>query len=367
LDRQRVIVRTSILGIAANLLLAGFKAAVGLLSHSIAIVLDAVNNLTDALSSVVTIIGARIAGKKPDKQHPFGHGRAEYISSTVIAVIILYAGITSLVESVKKILHPEVPDYSAAGLVIVSAAILVKVFLSVYVKRTGKAVRSEALIASGEDARNDVLIAAATLVAAVVFLLWKVRLEAWLGAIISLFILKSGVGILRSAFSLILGERIDGELSRAVKQTVSEMPGVQGAYDLILHSYGPDLLMGSIHIEVADSMTAAELDQLERDIVDRVADAHGVVLTGISIYSVNTADDAVARAREDIRRRVMSRPHVLQMHGFHMHDDEIRFDVVIGFEAEDRKALFADICREIRAAYPEHRVYITLDSDVSDS
>ncbi len=366
MNRNRVIIRTSVLGILANLLLAGFKAGVGLLSHSIAIVLDAVNNLTDALSSVITIVGTRLAGKKPDKQHPYGHGRTEYITSTVIAVIILYAGVSSLVESVRKILTPETPSYSLWGLIIVGAAILVKVFLSVYVKRTGKAVRSEALIASGEDARNDVLIAAATLLAAIVFLLWGLNLEAWLGAVISLFILKSGFDILRSAFSLILGERIDSELAKAVKATVTSFPEVQGAYDLILHSYGPELLMGSVHIEVPDNMTAADLDQLERDIVDKVAEAHGVILTGISIYSVNTADDAVARAREDIRRRVMARGHVLQMHGFHMHDDEIRFDLVIGFEAPDRRALFDEICTEIRAAYPDYHVYITMDSDVSD-
>ena len=366
MNRSRVIVRTSVLGILANLLLAGFKAAVGLLSSSIAILLDAVNNLTDALSSVITIIGTRLAGKKPDRKHPYGHGRTEYITSTLIAVIILYAGFSSLTESVKKLLTPQTPDYSVWGLLVVAAAVLVKLFLSIYVKRTGQAVRSEALIASGEDARNDVLISAATLAAAGIFLLWGLNLEAWLGAVISIFILKSGIDILRSAFSLILGERVDAELAQAVKQTVSSFPEVQGAYDLILHSYGPDMQMGSIHIEVPDSLRAADLDQLERDITDRVAETHGVILTGISIYSVNTSDDAVARAREDIRRRVMAHDHVLQMHGFHMHDSEIRFDLVIGFEAKDRRAIYEEICQEIRAAYPAYQIYITMDSDVSD-
>lgn len=365
-DRAKVIVRTSVLGILANLLLAGLKALVGLLAGSIAIVLDAVNNLSDALSSVITIIGTKLAGKRPDRQHPYGHGRTEYITATIIAVIILYAGLSSLAESVRKILHPEAPQYELWGLLIIAAAVGVKIFLSVYVKRTGKAVRSEALIASGEDARNDVLIASATLAAAGVFLLWGLNLEAWLAAAISLFILKSGIDILRGAFSRILGERVDSELAKAVKAAVLSFPEVQGAYDLILHSYGPDLLMGSIHIEVPESMIAADLDQLERDITDRVAEEQGVILTGISIYSVNTSDDAVARAREDIRRRVMSHAHVLQLHGFHMHDDEIRFDVVIGFEAPDRRALFTEICDEVRAAYPDYHVYITMDSDVSD-
>ena len=366
MDRKKIIVRTSLIGIAANLLLAGFKAAVGLLSHSIAIVLDAVNNLSDALSSVITIIGAKLAGKKPDRKHPYGHGRTEYITATLIAVIILYAGVSSLVESVKKIIRPETPDYGPAALIVVGAAVAVKLLLGRFVMKQGKQAKSAALIASGQDARNDAVISAATLAAAAVYLLWHISLEAWLAALISLYILKSGFDMLRQTLSRILGERIDAELSQRVKQTVMAVPGVIGAYDLLLHSYGPELLMGSVHIEVADTMSAAALDQLERDITDKVAAETGVILTGISLYSVNTTDDLVARAREDIRRRVMSRDHVLQMHGFHMHDDEIRFDVVIGFDAEDRRALFEDICKEIKEAYPSYHVYITMDSDVSD-
>ena len=366
MNREKVIVRTSVLGILANLLLAGFKAVVGLLSNSIAVVLDAVNNLSDALSSVITIIGTKLAGRKPDKKHPYGHGRTEYITATIIAVIVLYAGITSLVESVKKIIHPEQPDYGTAALVIISVAVVVKLALSFYVKKTGKAVNSDSLIASGEDARNDAVISAATLVAAVIFLLTKVSLEAWLGAVISLVILKSGFDMLRQTLSRILGERVDSALSLGIKKTVAEFPQVSGAYDLILHSYGPDMLMGSIHIEVPDTMTAADLDQLERDITDKVAEKHGVILTGISIYSVNTTDDEIARVREDIRRRVMSHEHILQLHGFHMHDDEIRFDLVVGFEAPDRKALFAAVCEEIKAAYPDYQIYIAMDSDMSD-
>ena len=366
MKREKVIVRTSILGIVANLLLAGFKAFVGLLSNSIAVVLDAVNNLSDALSSVITIIGTKLAGKKPDKKHPYGHGRTEYITATIIAAIVLYAGITSLVESVKKILHPEKPDYSTVAIVIIAVAVAVKLALGFYVKKTGKAVNSDALIASGEDARNDAVISAATLVAAGIFLIFGVSLEAWLGAIISLVILKSGYEMLRQTLSRILGERVESELSLGIKKTVAEFPQVSGAYDLILHSYGPDMLMGSAHIEVPDTMTAAALDQLERDITDKVVEEHHVYLTGISIYSVNTTDDEIARVREDIRRRVMSHEHILQMHGFHMHDDEIRFDLVIGFEAPDRKELYTRICEDIRSAYPNYRIFIAMDSDMSD-
>ena len=163
MDRDKIIVRTSIIGIAANLLLAGFKAAVGILANSISIVLDAVNNLSDALSSVITIIGTKLAGKAPDKKHPMGYGRIEYLSAMIISMIVLYAGITSLVESVKKIIHPEKAEYTGVTLLIVAAAVVVKLLLGRHVKATGQKVNSGSLIASGEDARLDAVISASTL------------------------------------------------------------------------------------------------------------------------------------------------------------------------------------------------------------
>ena len=161
-NREKIIVRTSILGILANVVLAGFKAIIGIFSHSIAILLDSVNNLTDALSSVITIVGTKLAGKPADRQHPFGHGRAEYLSALVISVIILYVGITSLVESVKKILEPQIPDYTSHTFIIVGAAVIVKISLGLFVKSTGKRVNSDSLVASGQDALMDSVISIST-------------------------------------------------------------------------------------------------------------------------------------------------------------------------------------------------------------
>ena len=262
LSRDRIIVRTSITGIAANVLLAAFKAVVGAISGSIAIVLDAVNNISDAASSLITIIGTKLASREPDKKHPFGYGRVEYLSAMIISVIVLYAGITSLVESVKKIIEPETPDYSAVTLIIVAAAVLVKIFLGRYVKKTGERVNSDSLINSGKDAVLDSVISASTLVAAVIFLLTGLSLEAWLGAVISVIIIKSGIEMLRETLSEILGERADISLAKEIKKTVLSFPEVSGAYDLVLHNYGPDNYNGSIHIEVPDTLSAAELDEL---------------------------------------------------------------------------------------------------------
>ena len=266
ISREKTIVKTSIIGIVANVFLAAFKAVIGLMANSIAIVLDAVNNISDAGSSLITIVGTKLAAREPDKKHPFGYGRIEYLSAMIISVIVLYAGITSLVESVKQILHPETPDYNAVSLIIVAVAVVVKILLGRHVKKIGEKVNSDSLINSGKDATLDSVISASTLLAAGIFLLFHVSLEAWLGAIISLVIIKSGIEMLRETISQILGERNDAELARSIRKTVTSFPDVRGAYDLVLNNYGPDTWSGSIHIEVPDTYSADQLDQLIREI-----------------------------------------------------------------------------------------------------
>ena len=206
-NREKVIVQTSIIGILANLFLAGFKAGVGLLSNSISITLDAVNNLTDALSSVITIVGTRL-------EHPLGHGRIEYLTASVISLLVLYAGFTSLIESGKKILHPEEPSYSMISLVIIFVAVLVKFFLSRFVKRRGEKVNSQNLIASGEDAGNDAILSLSVFLSALFFRFTGISLEAYVGVVISFFILKAGWELLQETLSQILGARADSNLKK---------------------------------------------------------------------------------------------------------------------------------------------------------
>ena len=368
MQRDQVIVRTSVIGILANLFLSGFKAVVGLVSGSIAIVLDAVNNLSDALSSVITIIGTKLAGRRPDREHPYGHGRIEYLSAIGISVIVLYAGVTSLIASVQKIISPTRPEYAAPGLIIVAVAVLVKLLLGRYVQSVGEKVNSHALVDSGKDATLDAVISASTLAAALIFLATGVSLEAWLGAVISLVIIKSGIGMLGESLSEILGERADPALTRAIKDTVCEFPQVHGAYDLVVHNYGPRTMIGSLHIEVDDTLTAGELDALERDITQAVLKRHQVILTGIGVYARNTHDDAVARLFGDVRRTVMGREYVLQMHGFFADPESklILFDVIVYYAAPDAEAVRDDIVKDLRALYPDHQIEVTLDKDISD-
>lgn len=366
-ERNQVIVRTSVIGIAANVLLAVFKAIVGAASGSIAIVLDAVNNLSDAASSLITIVGTRLAGKQPDKKHPFGYGRIEYLTAVIISVIVLYAGITSLESSVKGILHPETPSYTAVSLVIVAAAVVVKILLGTYVKKTGEKVNSGSLIASGEDARMDAVISASTLAAAAVFLLSGLSLEAWLGAVISVIIIKSGIEMLRDTLSRILGQRADAALVKDIKKTCCTFPNVYGAYDLVIHDYGPDRYLGSIHLEVPDYLSAEELDVLERKVAMQILKQYNVLLTGIGIYARNTRDNAEAKLYQEVRRIVTSHDAVLQMHGFYadLQEKTMRFDVVISFGCTDRRGEYTKILDEVRAAFPDYRVDAALDADLS--
>ncbi len=368
MERDKKIIQTSIIGIGANVLLAAFKAVIGLASNSVAIVLDAVNNLSDAMSSLITIIGTKLAAKEPDRAHPLGYGRIEYLSAMIIAAIVLYAGITALVESVKKIIDPATPDYSTVALIIVAAAVLVKILLGRYVKSVGEKVNSDSLIASGKDALFDAILSFSTLVAAVIYIVWHVRLEAWLGAIIALFIIKAGLEMLRDTISEILGERTGAETASAIRKTIRSFPEVKGVYDLILHNYGPDRLVGSVHIEVPEDMTARQLDELQRRITAKVLEEHGIPLTGISVYSVNTHDPQAMQVRQQITSMALNEPYILQVHGFYMEEEpaSLRFDIVVDFDAPDKKAVCQKLTDKVKEAYPGYDVKITLDYDLAD-
>ena len=368
-EREKIIVRTSIIGIAANVLLAVFKAVIGFMSNSIAIVMDAVNNISDAGSSLITIIGTKLAGREPDKKHPFGYGRIEYMSAMIISFIVLYAGITSLIESVKKIIDPDTPDYSVTSLIIVGVAVLVKIALGRYVKAVGKKVNSASLVNSGEDATLDSVISASTLVAAVIFIIFHISLEAWLGAVISLVIIKAGFEMLKETVSQILGERNDPDLTGSIKKTVAGFPGVQGAYDLVLNNYGPDSWNGSVHIEVPDTYSAEQLDRLIRSIQEKVYEEYNVVLTAIGVYSVNTKDEDIIKVKKQIQEIVLSHQHILQMHGFNMDKEEksIRFDIVVSFNAENRRDVYRDVIEDVQKNYPDYQIKIAMDTDFSEA
>lgn len=366
MNRDQVIIRTSVIGILANLLLVAFKVFVGIVSNSIAVILDAVNNLSDALSSIITIVGTKLSGKLPDKQHPLGYGRIEYLSAMIVSGIVLYAGITSAVESVKKIIHPEKPDYSTVSLVIIAVAVVVKVLLGRYVKAQGKKVNSGSLVASGSDAMNDAILSGSVLACAILFKLTGLSLEPFVGLVISVFIIKSGIEMMRETLDQILGMRADKEVTDKIKAILTEEPQVHGAYDLILHNYGPDRDLASVHIELPDTMTVREVDRLTRQLEAKVYRETGVILTGVGLYSYNTGNDEAARIQNDVREKVLAHDWAVQFHGFYVDTEarQMQFDVVMSFDIQPKEGLKI-LHEEIQRAYPGYSIAIAPDVDVS--
>ena len=367
--RDRVIVRTSLIGILTNLLLSGFKVTVGILSSSVAVINDAINNLTDAISSVVTIIGTKVAGKAPDRKHPLGHGRVEYLTAMIVAVIVGYAGITALVESIKKIITPEEPSYSTVSFIILGVAVAVKIGLGLYTRAVGKKVHSEALEGSGKDALSDAILSGSTIVSAVIYTVWGLSLEAYLGVIISFFIIRTAFQLLRSTVSEILGERAEHAYTLSVRDAAASVPGVLGVYDLILNNYGPDKYIVSMHIEVDHSATAREIDRMIRGIEGNVYRETGAIVGGVSIYSVGDESEEAASMRRTAEELVTAQEHALQMHAFRVEEEQklVRFDIVVDFETKDRAAVVAEVRREMEERYPDYHFLVLLDADLSDT
>lgn len=366
-DRDKVIIHTSIIGIMTNVFLSAFKAVIGIISNSIAVTLDAVNNLSDAISSIITIVGTKLAGKLPDKKHPLGYGRIEYLSAMIVSGIVLYAGITSAVESIKKIIHPEKPEYKIISLIIIAVAVLVKIILGKYVKKKGEQVNSGSLVASGSDAMFDAVLSGSVLISAIIYMISGLSLEAFVGVIISAFIIKAGIEMMIETLNEIIGIRADKEKTDKIKALLSEDDEVRGAYDLIMYNFGPDTDFASVHLELPDTMKAREIDKLTRRLEKKVYKETGVVLAAVGVYSYNTGNDEAADIQNDVRERVMAHDWAVQFHGFYVNIEakEMTFDIVMSFDIRPKEGIDI-IYSELKAAYPDYEIQIAPDVDITD-
>ena len=367
MNREKKIIQTSVIGILGNLLLVAGKAIVGFIAGSISIILDAVNNLSDALSSVITIIGTKLSTKKPDKKHPYGHGRIEYLTSLIIAVIILIAGGTAIYESIQSLINKTVAVYTDISLIIISVAILVKIALGLYYRRVAKQVNSDALAGSGIDALFDSILSLSTLIGAIIARYTGVAIEGYLGILIGLFIIKSGIDVLKGAISNIIGERASNEVALGIKQTVNSFPEVIGSYDLILNNYGPNRSIGSIHIEVDDKLTAKEIHPLTRKIAQEVFRKYGVILT-VGIYASNTSNPEIKEIRKNVHDLVMQYKNMKQVHGFYV-DEELKmisFDILIDFDEKHPEELQKELVEKLKKLHPNYNYYVVIDNDFSD-
>lgn len=363
-SRNNQISRVSLVGIGANAVIATFKVIVGLLSNSVAVLLDAINNVSDALSSAITIIGVKLAGRKPDSKHPFGYGRVEYFSAIVVAGIIFAAGASSLIESVKAIIHPEQTAFTWVSVIVIVVTIVAKLILGKYFIIRGKSLNSDALVASGYDASYDAILSAATLLGASVSILWNINIDGYIGVVISAFIIKTGIEMLLDPLGKVVGKRVEGDLAAAIKSKVNEVPGVLGAYDLVLHDYGPDTAFGSIHVEVSDKLPSHQIQKICRRVSALIYSEFKAVMT-VGIYVSNDTDADIIAMREDIRLMAMSYEGVQQTHGFFVDEEEIAFDIVISFD-HDAPTICHALEKQISAKYPGKKVHIVTDTKFSE-
>ena len=367
MNREKKIVQTSIIGIVANIFLVIGKALIGIFAHSVAIISDAINNLSDSLSSIITIIGTKLAGKKPDKKHPYGHGRVEYLVSLIIGLIVLAAGIMAIYESVKALIQKPEVDHSWVSLVVIGLALLVKIFVGLYFVKVGKSVSSEPLKASGKDALFDALLSVATLVGIITSLVWGVNIEGYIGIVIGLFILRTAIEILRSGVSLIIGERASKEDIDDIKEIISSFPEVKGVYDLIINNYGEGRMIASAHIEVEDTLAAIQIHHLTRNIATKVFAKTGTIMT-IGIYATNETNKEVKEIKDYIYNLVKQDEEITQIHGFYLDEEKklITFDLIFDYKVEKPQKKIANLVTTLQAKYPEYSFYIIQDNDFTE-
>lgn len=365
-QRRRKIMRASVVGLVVNALLATVKAIIGTMVSSAAIIGDAVNNLSDVLSFVSTMIGVRLASQPADKEHPYGHGRAEYISSVLVAVIVLYSGVEVFVEGFREALHPGATHYDTASVVVVAIAVAAKIALGLYTKRQGRVTESESLVGSGIDALYDAAASASILVSAAFSILLGIHMDGWLAMGIALLTIKSGLDMLRASADSIMGKRVDPNLAYEVKRAVCEYPQVEGAYDLILNRYGADMTVGSIQIAVPDDMRACEIDRLSRQIQHAMFRDFRLIMT-VGVYAAS-ASPASERVRDRLTEIASRYPDIVQVHGFYLDQEHftVSFHVIVDYASHRRRKIKENLRHDLSAAFPQYKFSVTLDHDFSD-
>ncbi len=356
-----------VVGIAGNVLLFCAKLVVGILSNSVSVMADALNNLMDASSSIVTLIGFRLSEKPADKHHPFGHARIEYLSGMAVAVLILLVGFELGKGSVEKLLEPQPTLFSAALVVVMLISAGVKLWMAAFNRRVGQHIGSATLAAAAADSRNDVVTTLAVLAAAVAGHLLKVELDGWVGLAVAAFILYSGVVSLKETADPLLGEAASGELTAAVAARLHSCEQVLGVHDLIVHDYGPGRRFASVHVEMdrrLDAMIAHEIiDDLEREFEE---DDH---IQMVIHYDPVVVDDPIL---DSTRKWVFDQVHsvhpLLHIHDFRMVEGKGHTNLIFDVVRPQELALSAQQLQErieqaIRAARPDYRVVLHVDEN----
>lgn len=363
-SREGIIATTSGIGIIANLFIALTKIIIGLLASSIAIISEGANNAADVLSSIMTLIGAKLARKHPDEKHPFGYGRIEYLSGLVIAVVILVTGIEMLISSIKLVFEPEQISISYVALALVAFSAIIKFFLGNYTIKMGKKSGSGALEAVGVDCRTDSFASIITIVSSIVFIVFDLNIDAYAGVITSLLIIKAGYDALMGTIGDIIGRPGDEELAAILYKEIRGTDGILAAVDMMLHNYGPDAWSGSVNIEIDHNKTVGEIYQFIHELQLRIMYKYHVVMV-FGIYAVDHDSKYIKQLRNEITRFIKTKENVKSFHALYIDENtnDIYCDFIVDYKLKDWENLREEFVDYMKGIYPEKNIILTIETE----
>lgn len=363
-SREGTVVTVSGLNILVNLIFAAIKVVIGLAVSSIAIVSEGVNNATDSATSLITIVGTKLSAKHPTEKHPFGFGRIEYLTSLLISVLILFTGAELMESSVKRIFEPQEMSISYVTMAIIAVSALVKLALGLYTIKEGRRVDSSSLVALGTECRSDSVVSVITLVTALVFLVFRVSLDAYAGIIMSLIVLKAGFEVLKETLSDILGQAGEKELAQELYRIIRAEPLVLNAADMMLHNYGPDAYSGSVNVEIDHSKTVEEVYAALHELQLRIMHEKHITMV-FGIYAVDRDHAQIRQLREQVAAFVREQKHVTSYHALYIHPNgkDLYVDLVVDYDLADWEALRKEFTAYMAELYPDKHLELVIETN----
>lgn len=363
-SREDIILMTSGLGVFVNILIATLKIIIGFFTSSIAIVSEGVNNMSDALTSILTLIGAKLAKMHPDEKHPFGYGRIEYFSSLIISLLILVTGIEMLIGAVKLIFSPEKMSVSLISIIIIAFTAIVKFILGVYTIKMGEKASSSSLIGVGSDCRNDSFASAITIVTMILYLVFHVSLDAYAGIIISFLTIKAGFDVFKETISDLMGRQGERDLANELYRNIVQTEGIIAAADMMLHNYGPDRWSGSVNVEIDHKKTVGEVYQLLHELQLEIMHEYKVTMV-FGVYAVDNDHEEMKELRSIISAFVKRNEHIKSFHAVYIEPQtgKVYCDFIVDYKLRDWDSLKIEFEEYMAKEYKSTDIELTIETE----
>ncbi|HHV12734.1 MAG TPA: cation transporter [Clostridiales bacterium] len=360
-------VLSSIVGICCNIILFAVKMMIGMVINSISVMADAFNNLSDAASSIISFIGVKLAERPADKEHPFGHGRFEYLSALAVAFLILQVGFTLFKNAIGKVFHPEAIEFNLLLIIFLCISVLIKIWLMLFNRKLGKRIKSTVMIATSADSRNDVIVTSATIISAIVSGATGLNIDGYIGLLVSVFVMLAGFNIAKDTLEPLLGEAVDRDMYEKVSRMVQGYEGIVGTHDLIIHNYGPTQRMATIHAEVPNNIdfeAAHEtIDRIERDVLQKLD-----IFLVIHMDPIEVDNEMVNDKKRMVLEVILGLEPKASIHDFRLvngeHQINLIFDLVLpySYTKDMKQKLLSSIVEELRKEDTRHQCIITMEN-----